>query len=249
MLEYRSTFLFSDLIKPVAPILCLTGNIASPYSKITKRFVDWASNNWEHVLWVPGYTELAPKNGLHYVTMNDALHTMEDLIHHKSNIKIMCNKVFKIENTPYLFLGSPLFGYGHTRDILFHCDGSHNSINTVKSFQLNNIAQANLRWLDGHIEEAKEHNERVICLTYSPPVRQVCKDRDLERTNWMVGMFPTLLRHPVYVWIVGDMYESVIRESRSITDNAHTCLIVSNSLKDILNNKYANNASIIAPLK
>jgi hypothetical protein len=244
LLEYRSTFSFNQLVKPNSPILCLTGDIGSPYSKITKRFIDWASDNWEHVLWVPGYTELAPKNGIYNVSIHDALNKLEDICHHKSNIKIMNNKSFKVKDTPYIFLGSPLFGHDHTHNIHFHCNGPNQTIQRLHPFQLNLIAQSNSRWLDGHIVEAKEYNERVICLTYSPPVREVCKHRDLVRTNWMVGTFPNLIRHPVYAWIVGDMYESVHLKCNSNIDTAHTCSFISNSLKDIINNNYKNSANI-----
>lgn len=245
-LELRSNFSFPDLIKPVAPILCLAGDIASPYSKITNEFVKWASNQWEHVLWVPGYHELAPiKNGF-MTTMNDAHIKLLDVCHHYPNVHIMLNKSFKIKDTPYLFLGSPLWGYNHTYNIRFRSDGPHHSTQAIVPFQLNAMTEANFRWFDGHIEEAKELNEKVICMSYSPPVSEFRLDRDANRTNWMMNNMPKLIRYPVYTWIVGDLYESIRYCTPSKIDTHHKCALLSNSLKDIVNNNYKNDLIIRA---
>ena len=45
-------------IKPVAPVLALTGNIGSPVCHVTQKFLKKCAHDFEYVLWVPGFEEL-----------------------------------------------------------------------------------------------------------------------------------------------------------------------------------------------
>ena len=47
----------SRLLKPVAPILALLGNIGLPNCNRTKEFMTWADMNYDRILWIPGALE------------------------------------------------------------------------------------------------------------------------------------------------------------------------------------------------
>lgn len=244
-LELRSAFTFRDLVKPVAPVLCLVGDIGSPYSKITKDFIRYCNTNWDAVLWVPGYHELAAKYGAHTMPIEDCIENIKDICHHNPRVQYMYNRLWK-SPSDHIFLGTPLWGRNHIRDIRFriHSNMSHNG-HSLKSFQLAEMVEKNISWLDGHIEEANELNEKVICLTYSPPVFDSIINRDLYRINWMKNNLPQLIRPPVTAWIVGDLYENICVSVLKGYECKDTCTLISNSLKDIGSINYKNTKTII----
>jgi predicted phosphodiesterase len=48
---------FEDMLKPVAPILVLAGDIGYPGAQRTRDFMAWCSERWRHVIWVFGNHE------------------------------------------------------------------------------------------------------------------------------------------------------------------------------------------------
>jgi hypothetical protein len=179
-LELRSAYPFHRIISPGrAPILCLVGDIGSPYSKITRRFLEWCVTEWDHVLWIPGYKELIHPN----IPVSEATKQMDLLATHIPRVQVLNNRAWKLTPmSPYLFLGSPLLS----------------------------IVEKNASWLDSHISEAKDLEEKVIALTYSPPIKECISGVDIERTTSMkYYSIPGLIRSPVIAWIVGDMHECI----------------------------------------
>lgn len=248
-LELRATMSFSSLVKPTAPILCLTGDIVSPYSKITDDFFKYCNTHWDKVLWVPGYHELAPRKHLQHQTMDDSFDKMKEIAHLYNRVLPMYNTVWKdtTSSIPHVFLGTPLWGRGHTHSIRFHLYANRQSTTKrkVQTFELHDMVTKNMSWLDGHIEEANELNERAIVLTYSPPSLSCITGRDFERKNWMINHMPSLIRRPVAAWVVGDLYECFQLNVHKGYECKQPCLLVSNSLKDISNDLYRSSRSIM----
>ena len=89
---------FSKMLIPAnAPILCLLGGIGSPKSDATHAFIHWCSLEWNHVLWVPGHTEL-----------NEGIEEMNKYSNDFKNVHIMANKAWSYTNNgeKYVFLGA-----------------------------------------------------------------------------------------------------------------------------------------------
>jgi hypothetical protein len=191
-LELRSAYPFHRIISPGrAPILCLVGDIGSPYSKITRRFLEWCVTEWDHVLWIPGYKELIHPN----IPVSEATKQMDLLATNIPRVQVLNNRAWKLAPmSPYLFLGSPLLSFPRlVTDTVQHT-----------------TVEKNASWLDSHISEAKDLEEKVIALTYSPPIKECISGVDIERTTSMkYYSLPGLIRSPVIAWIVGDMHECI----------------------------------------
>jgi hypothetical protein len=60
-LELRPKETYETLLEPaVAPALALLGDIATPDHPNLRAFLEWCSERWETVLYIPGVTELFP---------------------------------------------------------------------------------------------------------------------------------------------------------------------------------------------
>lgn len=71
---------FEELLKPVAPILVLAGDIGYPGAQRTRDFIAWCSDRWQHVIWVFGnheYYTLASRKKWQYLTP-ERLPTMDE---------------------------------------------------------------------------------------------------------------------------------------------------------------------------
>ena len=73
---------FPTFLQPLSPILVLAGDIASAWNPIYKDFLEWCSNQWEHVIVITGNHEYYCNDGL--------IHTLEQTDNH---IRDICNKL------------------------------------------------------------------------------------------------------------------------------------------------------------
>jgi hypothetical protein len=183
MVDMSQHIYFSKMLTPAnAPILCLLGGIGSPKSSATHAFMNWCSLQWNHVLWVPGHTELI-----------GGADKIQRCVSDFKNIHIMTNKSWSYTNNgaKYVFLGT------------------------------SNMNRGDDSWLDGHIEEANEMEEKVVCLTYSPPI-----------------ISSGLIRKPVCAWLHGQTIDCV----RSSVGNIP---ILSNSFANVMNPCYSPKKSVV----
>lgn len=215
-LELKNGIPFHKLIYPgKAPILCLVGGIGSPYSTATRKFLEWCSNEWDNVLWVPGHREFSHMDR----TKADAHIQFNKLCSSIPRIHGMNNRTWKLNSTDnYVFIGSSLISLQHTTE----------------------LPQA-VRWLDSHIDEAKELNEKAICLTYIPPITGcIYKDNKNAHMN-----YPDLIRNPVCTWIIGDLTESIhISAVYRNKNQTNVCNILSNCLNNNTDS-YSNNCTVL----
>lgn len=174
---------FSKMLIPAnTSILCLLGGIGSPKSDATYTFINWCSLEWNHVLWVPGHTELS-----------GGIEEMNKYSSDFKNVHIMTNMAWPYTNkgVKYVFLGT------------------------------SNMNGYDSNWLDGHIEEANEMEEGVVCLTHSPPI-----------------ISHGLVRKPVCAWLHGQTIECVRNSVGNIP-------ILSNSFANVMNPCYSPKKSVL----
>jgi len=231
---------FHHLLRPgTAPILCLLGDICSPYSHKGKEFLSWCSQNWDHVLWVPGYYEIHYMHSAqHQASMEERIANVSASVKQYSNITMMTNTSWthpSIKNT--VLLGTPLY----TR---FMKIGD-------KYIGMNNtIVERNMRWLASHIAEAEDMDENAIVLSYSPPSQQILMGDDVDAKNPTIDMSHLVAKKPVRLWMMGDTmycYRSVENWRRGKRPFDYPCVLVSNTLQNVLasGTAYMPNANIL----
>ena len=57
-LESRPKMTFKEILEPAAPALALLGDVAPLADPNLRAFMEWCSENWETVIWIPGQAEL-----------------------------------------------------------------------------------------------------------------------------------------------------------------------------------------------
>ena len=90
-LEYRPTETFEKLLEPSAPILALLGDIAPLSHPNLKPFLQWCSERWETILWIPGHTELFFEAGNldPMMSLKSSLHRMSMITRPFSNLHLL----------------------------------------------------------------------------------------------------------------------------------------------------------------
>jgi hypothetical protein len=87
------------LVKPVAPILVLTGNIGRADSYQTQHFISHCSHYWNQVVYVPGAYELDSP---------DLVHKTKEMCERHKNVRFLNHNT--LVSIPYktIFMGAPL---------------------------------------------------------------------------------------------------------------------------------------------
>lgn len=90
-LEHRPTETFETLLEPSAPILALLGDIAPLSHPNLKPFLEWCSERWETILWLPGHTELFFETGNSdpLMSLNSSLRRMKLITRPFSNLHLL----------------------------------------------------------------------------------------------------------------------------------------------------------------
>ena len=92
-LELRPKMTFRELLDPgVAPVLALLGDIAPLDSPQLRPFMEWCSERWDTVLWIPGVLELIGQNPstASVPDLQTALAKMRALVEPFWNITVKC---------------------------------------------------------------------------------------------------------------------------------------------------------------
>jgi hypothetical protein len=233
---------FHKLLHPgTAPILCLLGDICSPYSKKGTQFLQWCSQNWDQVLWVPGYYEIHYMHGAQNTqptTMEERVSALTTATKPYSNIKMMTNATWShptIKNT--IFLGTPLY----TR--FMKVGDKYIGMNSP-------MVERNIRWLESHISEAEDMDENAIVLSHSPPSQHILMSDDVDAKNPTLDLSHLMAKKPVRLWMMGDTihcYRSVQNWRRGKRSFDYPCVLVSNTLQNVLasGTSYMPNANIL----
>jgi len=91
----------NHFVKPVAPILVLTGGIGKPDSVQTRDFLIYCNYNWDKVLYIPGFYELKDDP-------DRAINNLRELSLHYKNVRVLCNETYVSHPHRTVFMGAPL---------------------------------------------------------------------------------------------------------------------------------------------
>jgi UDP-2,3-diacylglucosamine pyrophosphatase LpxH len=97
---------FSTFVEPAAQILCLIGDIGSPYQQSFVDFVRWCSERWELVLFVAGNHDFFSHLG---ETCEVMAARMAAVCARHSNVRMLHNETLRVDDC--LFIGSTLWSH------------------------------------------------------------------------------------------------------------------------------------------
>jgi hypothetical protein len=237
-LDVRPKATFRELLEPSAPILALLGDVAPVQFPHLRPFLEWASERWETVLWIPGWAELfsfgtAPSD------MHLAVERMKAMAEPYWNITVLDHDGMVSTDGIYIF-GLPFWKLPRDEGHVWHptlyryVEAEPTPIDGDLARSLYN---ADIRWLR---ERVKPQREPVVILSYLGPATWLQEEGFAGEPDRSVVLpeLEELLRQPVVAWLCGHCHESVLYQKSwaDATGSKGTVLIATNPKGMLLQN-------------
>jgi hypothetical protein len=204
-LELWNKETFDQTLEPVAPYLILCGDIAKLNAPNLRQFLEYCSERWKTIFWIPGNEEIWYYSSVE----NTSLKKMEEICSSYKNIIILYKNTYMLDEN-LLLVGLPLW-HVPRNEIMLHY---HNNI-YIKPIPLPvdektflKAHNENVKFLTYIIKNAT--TPLLICSYYPPftwlyeedwiqePASAVI-DRDLEK----------LITYPIISWLVGHNHKPI----------------------------------------
>jgi len=205
-LELRPKMTFRELLEPaVAPVLALLGDIAPLDSPQLKPFLEWCSERWDTVIWIPGCLELLSGSDL-----GAAVTKMRTIAEPYWNITVLDHDGMVSEDGIYIF-GLPFWKYPRDNTAIWHpikyqyVEAEPSPINPKYMAKLYND---DLQWLRNKIHG---QNEPVVILSHFGPTTWLQEEAFIGDPDRSI-MYPDveqLLKTPLVAWLCGHTHQSV----------------------------------------
>jgi hypothetical protein len=215
----------AQVLKPSAPILALLGDIGSPFCEKTRKFIEWTTNHWDMVMWVPGVEEWSTDDS---TTMLDVPGAMKSVS--SKRLAIMNNNswLYKTRETEILFLGTTLWGpcriskdknseffYKNTSELnkLVYRPIDAESSRHMQPKQIEAANKKAVKWLAYQIDDSRDEDKTrpIVVLSYTTPSHEGLSNEDkfnLPRLP-MRNNLDCLMNKPVHSWLYGDVSRNV----------------------------------------
>jgi hypothetical protein len=204
-LELRPKMTFRELLEPVAPVLALLGDIAPLDSPQLRPFLQWCSERWDTVIWIPGCLEL-----LSATDLEAAVAKMRAIAEPFWNITVLDHDGMVSEDGIYIF-GLPFWKYPRDKTAIWHpikyqyVEAEPSPINPKYMAKLFND---DLQWLRNKIHG---QNEPVVILSHFGPTTWLQEEAFIGDPDRSI-MYPDveqLLKTPLVAWLCGHTHQSV----------------------------------------
>lgn len=204
---------FREIIEPtVAPVLALLGDIATLDHENLRPFMEWCSEHWDTVLWIPGKLELLGPVGKRrrIPDLAAAVQAMRAMVEPFWNITVLDHEGMVSEDGVFIF-GLPFWKFPRDNAAVWH-PIKYNYVEAEPSPMdpeyMAGLYNADLAWLSNKI---KAQNEPIIILSHFGPTTWLQEEAFLGDPDRSM-MFPDieqLLKTPVVGWLCGNTHHSV----------------------------------------
>ena len=236
---------FQPILKPIAPVLALAGDIGRPDRRSYEDFLHYCSRNWAAVFVIAGNHELYNSKSAdqwRYLLPYN-MHTAEERL-------AMCEEIAdKFPNVQFLnrrradyggiaFLGTTLWtntrGVEHEahrlNDYRMICagldtDGVPRPLRVADTQDWHDIDRA---WLKSEIAACEEAGQPAVVLTHHMPTFELVspKYRDYGDLNrYFASACDDLIREPVRAWIAGHSHTGRTIHRPSTSSKSITCTL------------------------
>jgi hypothetical protein len=220
-LEFAENFVGPTILKPVAPVLALAGDMGRPDKPMYKNFLRYCSSNWDAVFLVAGNHEFYNSRTIHPARRADTIdhrHAMiEEAIVEFPNIHFLDRG--RVNFRGVAFLGCTL--WTDTISDTLRAQGAMNDYRMISVDGVNPITPVDTNawhardraWLTEAIEECRSTDTPAVVITHHLPSYEFIASK--YRGHYLNFCFASvcdhLIRPPVRAWIAGHTHAAVHR--------------------------------------
>lgn len=225
-LEILGSVPFPSLLKPVAPVLALAGDIGNPTTPDYHNFLKYCSSNWDHVIVVAGNHEFYNKKPATKwkwsapSTVAERLQACRDVATSYQNVRFLERERVDISGVAFLGctlwtdLSDPIAAEEAERRMNDYCLIAVEKERPLRAVDVAEWHARDYAWLDREIAIAAEEEVPAVILTHHLP------SFDLIATKYKgAGLINrafasdchSLIRRPVQAWISGHTHTAATR--------------------------------------
>ncbi|NBV77842.1 hypothetical protein EBR66_06780 [bacterium] len=235
-LETRPKTTFKEILEPaVAPVLALLGDVAPLAHTGLRAFLEWCSEHWETVLWIPGKAELlGPGSGNEKRPIPDLetpVAKMRYLVEPFWNITVLDHEGMVSDDGLYIF-GLPFWKFPRDEGHVWHpqffryVEAEPSPMNAEF---LRSVYNKDLAWIRSKV---KAQHEPVMILSHYGPTTWLQEESFVGDPDKSVT-FPDiedLIKSPMVAWVCGHVHQSVqyTKEWHDATGSKGSVLLVAN---------------------
>lgn len=233
-LELRPKMTFRELLEPaVAPVLALLGDIAPLDSPQLVPFMEWCSEHWDTVLWVPGVLELC---GPHPTTasmpnLRTGVTKMRKLVEPFWNITVLDHDGMVSEDGIFIF-GLPFWKFPKEGSAVWHpikyqyVPPEPSPMDPGYMVELYN---EDLAWVRNKIHG---QNEPVLILSHHGPTTWLQEEGFIGDPDRSITYpdIEQILKSPLVAWLSGHTHQSVqtVKEWSDATGSKGSVFLATN---------------------
>jgi len=213
-LETRPKMTFKELMDPAAPALALLGDVAPLNNPNLRPFMEWCSEHWDTVIWIPGCLELigpgSGNEGRSVPDLDRAVAAMKRLVEPYWNITVLDHEGMVSEDGLYIF-GLPFWKFprddGHVWHPKFfrYVEAEPSPMDPEV---MRRLYAADLAWIRAKV---KAQHEPILILSHYGPTTWLQEEGFVGDPDKSVT-FPDveeLLKAPVVAWVCGHVHETI----------------------------------------
>ena len=233
-LELRPKMTFREIIEPtVAPVLALLGDIAPLDHPNLRPFMEWCSQHWDTILWIPGELELlgtVPQRK-RIPDIAAAVQAMRRMVDPFWNIMVLDHEGMVSEDGVYVF-GLPFWKFPRDGAPVWHPE-KYRYVEAERSPMdpeyMAGLYNADLEWLG---DKLRAQNDPILILSHYGPTTWLQEESFLGDPDRSI-MFPDIeqmLKRPLVGWLCGHTHNSVqtTKEWSDITGSKGSIFVATN---------------------
>jgi hypothetical protein len=229
-LELRPKSTFRELLDPVAPVLALLGDIAPLDNPNLRPFMEWCSQNWDTVLWIPGKLELGVQ-ARRIPAIDEAVRRMQKIVEPYWNITVLDHEGMVSEDGVYIF-GLPFWKFPRDEGYVWHPEKYMYvpaEPSPIDAKYMAGLYNADLAWIRAKVRSV---NEPILILSHYGPTTWLQEEGFIGDPDRSV-IFPDveqILKTPVVGWLCGNCHQSVqtVKEWSEITGSKGSLFLATN---------------------
>ena len=227
---------FKEILEPaVAPVLALLGDVAPLAHTGLKPFLEWCSEHWETVIWIPGKAELlGPGSGNERRSIPDleaAVAKMRLLVEPFWNVTILDHEGMVSDDGLYIF-GLPFWKFPRDEGHVWHPQFFRYveaEPSPVDPEFLRAVYNRDLAWIRSKV---KAQHEPVMILSHYGPTTWLQEESFVGDPDKSVT-FPEiedLMKAPMVAWVCGHVHQPIqyTKEWHDATGSKGSVLLVAN---------------------
>lgn len=211
---------------PQADYLALLGDIGTPEDPLLGEFLQWCSQQWKFVFWIPGNHEYYNYSRGPFKDKKEKLLDLRAVVAPYPNVLLLHRNTYTIGNVR--ILGCTLWSHIPPQDertaLLYMADFRRIYVRgrNARPADFNHWHEKDMLWLTKQLEIAHNEKKMVLVLTHHIPSFQLIhpKYREYPINSCFATNLEHLFHSPLHGWFCGHTHTS----QDQVIDGVHCCL-------------------------